>query len=311
MQVAARLPATFFTATTLVAGSVAAWLLAVGVTQLVGGAYLPLQAAAFFLRTDLEAPPPPPAPPKRVSAVTILTRNPFDSSAQPEPEKPRPKVDPDDEQPCATTYRLVVAAVDDEHPARSLAVLGDATNAKPMIRIGSVVAGRPVVGIGSGRVHLGGGAGTCFIDGVAHAAPPSAQPTLLGPSLGPTAAAPTTAPTPPITGVQKIDETHFAVDRLVRDKVVDNPTDFMKSLRIAPEVVGGKTVGLRLVGVVPGSLFGVLGLAKGDVLESINGFEVASPEKMLEAYGRLKTAPSLQVGLQRGDRKLVLEVEIR
>ncbi len=307
---APRLPTTFVTATTLIVGSISAWLLAVGVTQLVGGAYLPLQTAAFFLRTDLETPPPVPAPPKRLSAVTILTNNPFDSSPRPETVPATTTTNQasvlasEDEQPCPTSYRVVVAAVDDEHPARSLAVLADAANAKPMIRLGSYVAGRPVVSIGSGRVHLGGATPTCFIDGVARAVAPPPQ-SQVKPELT------IATPTAPIVGVQKVDETHFAVDRLLRDRIVDNPTEFMKSLRITPEVAGGKTVGLRLQNVVPGTLFAVLGLTKGDVLESINGFEVASPEKMLEAYGRLKTAPSLQVGIQRGDRKLVIEVEVR
>jgi hypothetical protein len=40
-----------------------------------------------------------------------------------------------------------------------------------------------------------------------------------------------------------------------------------------------------LFGIRPDTLLGTLGLENGDRLQTINGFDMASPEKALEAYG--------------------------
>ena len=90
--------------------------------------------------------------------------------------------------------------------------------------------------------------------------------------------------------IQKISETEFQVDRSVVDKILENQAQLMRSARIVPEQKDGKIVGIRLFGIRPDTLLGTLGLQNGDRLEQINGFDMASPEKALEAYARLRTA---------------------
>ena len=295
----------------LLLGTSASWLVAVGLTQLVGGACLPLEQAAILFRTDIASAAPlyPSALKKNASAKKILAANPFDSVTG-------PILDPDEvpitseggvvqaaPAACASSMRLVIAAVDDADPARSLAVLSNGAAGRPMVHPGSIVDGRRVLGIGVRRVYLREGEGYCWIGTTAPVAKSG------GGGLGGVTIEPATPK--PLNGVQRIDDTHFAVDRLLRDKILDSPSDFMKTLQIAPEVQGGKTVGIRLMRVVPGSLFAVLGLKPGDVVRTINGFEVSSPEKMLEAYAKLRTAPQLQVGLIREEKPLAVEVEVR
>ncbi|MEO7095742.1 MAG: type II secretion system protein GspC, partial [Polyangiales bacterium] len=278
-----------------------------------GATWLPFEPAAILLRTDVASastlPPHPPA--KNASAKAILAKNPFDSVTG-------PILDPGDVPiteggvvqaapgVCASALRLVVAAVDDD-PARSMAVLSNGTNGKPMVHTGSMVDGRKVLGIGAQRVYLREGESYCWIGTtMPAAAPPKPMPTTgvtITPNAPPVAVA--------VTGVERIDDTHYAVDRLLRDKILESPTEFMKTLQIAPEVSAGKTVGIKLLRVLPGSLFGVLGLKPGDVVHTINGFEVGSPEKMLEAYAKLRTAPQLQVGVVREGKPLAVEVEVR
>ena len=300
----------------LLLGTTATWMVAVGLTQLLGGACLPLEQAAIFFRTDIASAAPLPSPPrKEASARKILAANPFDSVTG-------PILDPDDEKKtseggvvqsaptvCASALRLVVAAVDDGDPARSLAVLSNGTTGRPMVRQGSVVDGRRVLGIGAQRVYLREGDGYCWI-GTTVAPPVVAKPKGDGRD-GPVVVTIEPGIPKPIAGVERIDDTHFAVDRLLRDKILDSPSDFMKTLQIVPEVQGGKTVGIKLVRVVPGSLFAVLGLKPADVVQTINGFEVSSPEKMLEAYAKLRTAPQLQVGLVREGKPIAVEVDVR
>jgi len=111
--------------------------------------------------------------------------------------------------------------------------------------------------------------------------------------------------------IQKVSETEFNVDRSVIDNVLENQAQLMRSARIVPEQKDGKTVGIRLFGIRQDTLLGTLGMQNGDRLEKINGFDMASPEKALEAYARLRTATSLTVNLTRRGKPLTIEYQIK
>ena len=85
----------------------------------------------------------------------------------------------------------------------------------------------------------------------------------------------------------------------------------MRSARIVPEKEGDKIVGIRLFGIKPDSLLGTLGLENGDRLSSINGFDMASPEKALEAYARLRTADHLTVAINRKGKPTNIDFNIK
>jgi general secretion pathway protein C len=85
----------------------------------------------------------------------------------------------------------------------------------------------------------------------------------------------------------------------VVDKILENQAELMKSARIVPETKDGKVLGIRMFGIRPDTLLGTLGLQNGDRLEAINGFNMGSPEKALEAYARLRTAQNLDVNVNR------------
>jgi len=110
--------------------------------------------------------------------------------------------------------------------------------------------------------------------------------------------------------IKRISETELEVDRSAVDKILENQAELMKSARIVPEQKDGKVVGIRLFGVRPDTLLGQLGLANGDRLESINGFDMGSPEKALEAYARLRTAESLTVKVNRRGKPTTINIKI-
>jgi general secretion pathway protein C len=88
------------------------------------------------------------------------------------------------------------------------------------------------------------------------------------------------------------------------------PTPIIRSVRVVPEQQNGAIIGLRLFGIRPGSLLAAVGLKSGDRLESINGFNVATPEEALEAYARLRTAERLNVRLNRAGKPVELTLNI-
>ena len=94
-------------------------------------------------------------------------------------------------------------------------------------------------------------------------------------------------------------------------EILENQADLMRQARVIPEQENGRTVGIRMMGVKADSLLGVLGMQNGDRLQTINGFDMSSPEKALEAYARLRTADKLTVQVNRGGKNMNLDYNIK
>ncbi len=309
-----------------------AYFQARGTMNLVGAVLMsPLSSssAATRPRTALQAARSV-SPPK--SAETILSRNAFDSVTGPLDEKSlelttTPESAPDLTNPLnAPTCDGIRAAIVTEStdPHWSLAALQGPGEDRPTLRrVGDEVGGKQVVYIGynpaqsSPSVWLLQGSSLCqsFLFALE-------QPKPAGSAAK---AAETEAPAEPgarrrgapkiaadiASGIQKISESEFHIDRRVVEKVLEDQTELMKSARIVPENRDGQIVGIRLFGIRPDTLLGTLGLQNGDRLETINGFSMGSPEKALEAYARLRSANGLKVEVNRRGKPMTIDYKIK
>jgi general secretion pathway protein C len=283
-------------------------------------------------------------PPSQASAVNgdvILARNPFDSVTGPLDRTPVsievPDVrreldlsDPLSAPECAdVVLNIVSESIDPEWSLAQLKGPGDADASTR--RVGDEVGKLKVAYIGfnstkgSPAVWLVGADSLCqallFSDkeGGSHAAEAAVStPVTSQPPAEDTESkarrARRGAPQVPAEisdKIQKVSETEFNVDRSVIDNVLENQATLMRSARIVPEQKDGKTVGIRLFGIRSDTLLGTLGMQNGDRLEKINGFDMASPEKALEAYARLRTATSLTVQVTRRGKPLTIEYQIK
>jgi general secretion pathway protein C len=111
-------------------------------------------------------------------------------------------------------------------------------------------------------------------------------------------------------GIRKIDDTHFEVDKALVDEIRRNPTQ-VKGARVVPKQKDGKMVGLRLFAVRPTSAYAKLGLKNGDTIQAINGMQLSTPDKMLEAYTRLKDLPNLTLTFERRGKPMELHYQVR
>ena len=59
---------------------------------------------------------------------------------------------------------------------------------------------------------------------------------------------------------------------------------------------------MKVTGIKPGSLLAQIGIENGDRLASVNGYEMSDPQRMLEAYARLRIADRLVLRVSRGDK---------
>ena len=113
------------------------------------------------------------------------------------------------------------------------------------------------------------------------------------------------------SGIKKIDDTHYDVDKALIEKVLLNPMAFAKGARVVPSMKNGKPDGFKLYAIRPNSAFAKLGLSNGDTLQSINGFELTSADKALEVYTKLREATSLEVDVTRRGKPMSLNYSIK
>jgi general secretion pathway protein C len=112
-------------------------------------------------------------------------------------------------------------------------------------------------------------------------------------------------------GIKKLSEHKYEVQRTAVDALLGNMAALAKGARIVPEVKDGRPAGFRLFSIRPEGPFAKIGLQNGDVISSINGLEMTSPDKALEVYTKLKTANHLSVGLERNGQKISKDYNIR
>lgn len=150
---------------------------------------------------------------------------------------------------------------------------------------------------------------TAAIDRLARATRQSSSVAMRRPPLPPPPrmAPPLPRPvTPPLRpAIVRESDTEYLLDRRLIDIILEDQAELMKSVRVVPAFVSGKAYP-RLFGVRPDSLLGLLGFRNGDCLESINGFDLSTPERALEAYARLRTADDLEARVRRGAQTVTL-----
>jgi general secretion pathway protein C len=112
-------------------------------------------------------------------------------------------------------------------------------------------------------------------------------------------------------GIKKTAEHAYEIQRGTLESVLGNMALLSRSARIVPEIRDGKAAGFRLYSVRPDGPFALIGMQNGDVISSINGLEITSPEKALEVYAKLKSASHLSLGLERNGSKVTKDYSIR
>lgn len=112
-------------------------------------------------------------------------------------------------------------------------------------------------------------------------------------------------------GVRKVGATSYEIDQGEFDKALSNVARLMTEARAVPEKdASGNFIGFKIVYLKDGSLFEKIGIEKDDVLTRINGYELNSPEKALQLFSKLKTAPQFTIDLKREEKSVTLDYSV-
>jgi hypothetical protein len=90
--------------------------------------------------------------------------------------------------------------------------------------------------------------------------------------------------------------------------LVDDGIGGMRGVRLLPVKKDGTTAGTTIGGVRTDSLLGLAGVQNGDIITSINGHEMASPEQALAGYQEAQNGRTAVIELFREGRRVILAV---
>jgi general secretion pathway protein C len=200
----------------------------------------------------------------------------------------------------------IAASSDPDWSFAALAPAGKDGARGELKRRGDEIDAKRVAYVGWDRVWLADKGAVCqaalFRGAEKAATPPTpAKPQVAGTSLPPDVA----------RGIRRLSSNEFEVDRTTLDRVLDGQQQLLMQTRVVPDTIDGRIAGLKLVGVKPDSLLGAIGLLDGDRLEAINGLDITTPEKALEAYARVRTGEKFSVRLTRGGAPMTIDYAVK
>jgi type II secretion system protein C len=184
------------------------------------------------------------------------------------------------------------------------AVIEDtATRRQELYRVGDQVGGARIASIDWDRVTLEDDGG----EEVLELSPPASAP-AAGAAEEPAA---TEAAAGADERIRRIADNAFIVDRREVAGAADNMSGLMTQLRAVAEVRDGRPAGFRLFQIRDDSLFARLGLRNGDVVQRVNGAQVADPAALLGFLQRLRTEPRVALDIVRGDAPRTMVYDLR
>ena len=110
--------------------------------------------------------------------------------------------------------------------------------------------------------------------------------------------------------IVSVGENHYRVDPVLYDRVVHHLESWIGCGRLVPFFRDHVPVGLRLMGLLSDSIYQQAGFREKDVVKTVNGDDLSSPEKAFELYDAVNEAERVEVVIERDGKPLTLVFEI-
>ncbi len=157
--------------------------------------------------------------------------------------------------------------------------------------------------------QLGGGADDTGRNGADRGAARPTATAATGPSAGSSAG---TFEQRLNDGVRRNPDGSYDIDRGLIQEVANNQRLLeQQAPRVNPVYDGGRPAGFQLQGIRSGSMFSQIGIRNGDVLVSVDGTDIDSPQRAAELYDSLIQNNSVEVVVRRRGREQTLRYQMR
>jgi general secretion pathway protein C len=85
----------------------------------------------------------------------------------------------------------------------------------------------------------------------------------------------------------------------------------MTQVRVRPYFRQGKPEGLIVSQIQPDSIFSKMGFMNGDIIASVNGKQMSTPEEAFQLYNSLQSGAAVSIEITRRGQKKMLTYEIQ
>ncbi|MCY1081087.1 type II secretion system protein GspC [Archangium lansingense] len=216
-----------------------------------------------------------------------------------------PPPDSEDEAAPNTLGLKLLGTMIGTHPTATFAsVYEGSTHRTRSVWMGGDILGAQVVAIERTRVLLMNSGRLEYINPTAtDALPPPVEPRA--------ATAPASTDPKSSIDVRQLGPQSYEVSRKDLDVVLANPSELLMQARVIPAMRNGEPQGFKLFSIRQGSLYSRIGLQNGDVLQRINGLSLASAERGLEAFQKLRESSHIELEVERNGQPMRLTYSMR
>jgi general secretion pathway protein C len=110
---------------------------------------------------------------------------------------------------------------------------------------------------------------------------------------------------------QEIQEEVIPVSQDELQSSINNLNELLTQVRVRPYFRQGKPEGLIVSQIQGDSIFSKLGLMNGDIIASVNGQQMSTPEEAFQLYNSLKSGTPVSIEITRRGQKKMLTYEIQ
>jgi general secretion pathway protein C len=101
------------------------------------------------------------------------------------------------------------------------------------------------------------------------------------------------------------------VDRSEISSALANMGTLLRQAQVRPYFKGGVPDGFMITNITPGSLYQRMGIANGDILQSVDGRKVQTADDMMSFLSTLQGSSGMAISLQRGGKPQKLNYQFR
>ena len=109
--------------------------------------------------------------------------------------------------------------------------------------------------------------------------------------------------------IKKVGRYSYDIDRSMIKK--NELNSVFTQMHAVPDIVNNEIVGFKVVSVMPTGVFSYMGFKPGDIIKSVNGTALNSPQEAINLLSGIMYQNSVNVNLIRGDQKLTLSYSIQ
>jgi len=105
--------------------------------------------------------------------------------------------------------------------------------------------------------------------------------------------------------------THVRLRKKEVQNALKDMATFLRQVRIVPYLKKGSAKGFKLLEIVPGSIVARVGLKNGDIIESVNGKPIQTPQDAFQLFTSLQEGKGISLVYKRNYRKMTVVIDLK